>query len=170
MSDRKQSNLALDWAFLFYWLMATTFGWLLGWLLFPTIGVVTAGVGAGIVQCFVLYPRIPRAWRWILVTAAGWLAGVLIVIPIVPPGLGLMSGAIIGAATGFAQWWLLRRQVHWAGWWIPVSMLAWSTALAIGLAMLPRVVLSGVVASMMTGPALNLLLQFPKKAEEGEKG
>jgi hypothetical protein len=169
MSDRKQSTLTLDWSFLFYWLMATTFGWLLGWLLFPTIGVATAGVGAGVVQCFVLFSRIPRAWRWILATAAGWLAGVLIAIPIIPAGMGLLSGAIIGVATGIAQWWLLRRQVHWAGWWIAVSMLAWATALAIGLTVLPRIVLSGVMAGTMTGPVLDLLLGTPKPAKEGEK-
>jgi hypothetical protein len=169
MPDQKQDILALDWAFLFYWLMATTFGWLLGWLLLPTIGLVTAGVGAGIVQCFVLYRRIPRPWRWILATAVGWLAGVAIVIPVVPPGIGLLSGAIIGATTGTAQWWLLRRQVHWAGWWIAVSMLAWAMALAIGLDALPRVVLSGVVAGMMTGLVLNLLLGTPKPAEEDKE-
>jgi hypothetical protein len=170
MSDRNQDILAFDWAFLFYWLMATTFGWLLGWLLLPTIGVVVAGVGAGVVQCFVLIRRIPRAWHWILATAIGWLAGVVIVLPVVAPGMGLLSGAIIGAATGTAQWWLLRRQVYWAGWWIVVSMLAWATALAIGLALLPRVVLSGVTAGTMTGLVLNLLLRTPKPAEEGEKG
>jgi hypothetical protein len=170
MSHQKQSNLALDWAFLFYWLMATTFGWLLGWLLLPTIGLVTAGVGTGVMQGFVLYRRIPRAWYWFLATALGWLAGVAIAFLVVPPGMGLLSGAIIGAATGTAQWWLLRRQIYWAGWWIVVSMLAWATGLAIGLTLLPRVVLSGVMAGMMTGLVLNLLLRTPKPTEEGERG
>jgi hypothetical protein len=169
MPDQKQGTFALDWAFFFYWLMATTFGWLLGWLLLPTIGVVMAGVGAGAMQWVVLNRRMPRAWRWILATAVGWMAGVAIVLPLVPPGMGLLSGAIIGTATGTAQWWLLRRQVHWAGWWIAVSMLAWATAMAIGLTVLPRIVLSGVMAGTMTGPVLDLLLGTPKPAKEGEK-
>jgi len=170
MSEKNQGNLSVDWAFLFYWLMATTFGWLLGWLLLPAIALVTAGVGAGIVQCFVLYRRIPKAWRWILATAVGWLAGVMLVIPLVPPGIGLLSGAIIGTTTGTAQWWLLRRQVQWAGWWIVTSMLAWAIGLAIGLDPLPRVVLSGVMAGTMTGLVLNLLLGTPKPAEEDKNG
>ena len=67
MSEQKENQgiLSFDWALFYYWLMATTGGWVLGWLLLPTISVVTAGVGAGVMQCFVLYRRMPRAWRWI---------------------------------------------------------------------------------------------------------
>ncbi len=169
MSDQKQGNLAVDWALLFYWMVATTFGWLLGWLLLPAIALVTAGVGAGVMQWPVLYRRIPRAWHWILATAAGWLAGLAIIIPVIPPGMGPLSGAVLGATTGTAQWLLLRRHVCWAGWWIVVSILAWATALAIGIALLPRVVLSGVVVGTMTGLALDLLLRTPRPAEEGEE-
>ncbi len=169
MSDQKQGNLAVDWALLFYWMVATTFGWLLGWLLLPAIALVTAGVGAGVMQWPVLYRRVPRAWHWILATAAGWLAGLAIIIPVIPPGMGALSGAVLGATTGTAQWLLLRRHVRWAGWWIVVSILAWATALAIGIALLPRVVLSGVVVGTMTGLALDLLLRTPRPAEEGEE-
>lgn len=172
MSDQKQSILTLDWALVFYWMMATTSGWLFGWLLLPAIALVTAGVGAGIMQCLVLLRRIPRAWQWILATAIGWLAGLAIIIPIVPAGFGFLSGAVLGATTGIAQWLLLRRNVYWAGWWIVVSALAWATGLSLGppseAIMLPRIVLSGVMPAFMTGIVLALLMQVPKPTEEEE--
>jgi len=169
MSKQNQSIPSFDGALLFYWMMATTTGWLLGWLLLPAIAVVTAGVGAGVMQCVVLYRRIPRAWRWLLATAAGWMAGLAIAILVVPPGMGPLSGAVIGATTGTAQWVLLRGEVHWAGWWIVTSALAWATGLSLapasGLVALPRIVLSGVMPAVMTGITLELLLQNPKEGE-----
>ena len=54
MPEQKQSTLAFDWAFFFYWLMATASGWLLGWLLMPATALVIAGLGAGVMQCLVL--------------------------------------------------------------------------------------------------------------------
>jgi hypothetical protein len=167
MSDQKQAVLTFDWALLFYWMMATTSGWLLGWLLLPAIALVTAGVGASMVQGFVLYRRITPAWRWILASAVGWIAGSAIVIPLIPPGMNLLSGLVLGTVAGTAQWILLRNQVQWAGWWILVSTLAWGTGLSLvppsGQAALPPIVLSGVMASIPTGIALELLLRNPRK-------
>lgn len=166
MPEQKRSILAFDWAFLFYWLMATTFGWLLGWLLLPTIALVTAGVAAGVVQGLLLMPRIHHAWHWIATTAVGWTVGVGIALFAVPPGLGILTGAVIGATTGTAQWGLLRFHVRWAGWWIAVSVLAWATALsfapASGVIALPPLVMSGVMAAVPTGLALELLLRNRK--------
>ena len=166
MTDQKQGFLTFDWAVVFYWMMATTSGWLFGWLLLPAIALVIAGIGAGLVQCLVLVRRIARPWRWILATAIGWLAGLAIMIPLAPVGMGVLNGMVIGATTGIAQWMLLRREVHWAGWWIAMSAVAWATGL--GLApgsdsvLLPRIVMSGAMASLMTGITLALLLQNPK--------
>jgi hypothetical protein len=172
MSEQKQGQgiLSFDWALFYYWLMATTVGWVLGWLVLPTISVVTAGVGVGVMQCFVLYRRIPRAWHWILATAIGWLVGLVIVIPVVPPGMGFLSGALMGATVGTAQWLLLRHQVDLAGWWIVVSVLAWSTALSLaptlGSNALPPLVLSGTMAAVVTGITLGLLLNFRKEPQD----
>lgn len=166
MSVQKPSSIAFDWSLLFYWMMATTSGWLFGWLLLPAIALVTAGVGTGLVQCLVLYRRLPRVWRWILATAAGWTAGLAIVIPLVPQGTGLLSGLVIGMATGTAQWLLLRNQVRWGGWWIAASAVAWATGLSLAPALdspvLPRIVLSGVMPSLITGTTLELLLRTPR--------
>jgi hypothetical protein len=168
--DRNPGILSFDWALLFYWMVATTFGWVLAWLLLPTIALVVAGVGAGVIQCFALYRRVPRAWQWILATAAGWMAGLALAIPLVPAGMGILTGALVGTTTGTAQWLLLRRRVHWAGWWIGVSVLAWAMGASLappsGLAALPRIVLSGMVPGVMTGVSLELLLRYPKEAVE----
>ena len=171
MSDRKQGLLEFDWALVFYWMTATTSGWLFGWLLWPPIALVTAGVLAGAVQCAVLVRRIPKAWRWMLVTASGWLAGTAMVL--IAAGSGAFAGLAIGAFTGTAQWVLLRREVQWAGWWIAISAVAWSVGLSLApspeAVLLPRVVLSGVMPSLITGITLELLLRHPRPAAEAEE-
>jgi hypothetical protein len=172
MSDQNQGFLSYDWSLLFYWMMATAFGWVLGWLILPAVALVTAGVGAGVVQAVVLYRRIPKAWQWILASTIGWMAGMAILIPMVPAGAGVASGAIMGATAGTAQWSLLRRHVSWAGWWIAVSAVAWSTGMGIAPAsgdpVLPRIVLAGAMAGIMTGTALTILMRFPKSVERIE--
>ena len=171
MSDQKQGLLEFDWALVFYWMTATTSGWLFGWLLWPPIALVTAGVLAGTIQCAVLVRRIPKAWRWILATAIGWLAGTVMVL--IAAGWGAFAGFAIGAFTGTAQWVLLRKEVRWAGWWIAISAVAWSTGLSLApspeAVLLPRVVLSGVMPSLITGITLELLLRHPRPVAEAEE-
>jgi len=170
MSDRKPGILDFDWALVFAWMTTTTGGWLFGWLLLPAVALAIAGVMAGAVQSVALAHRIPKAWRWFLATAVGWLGGVVVVLFIA--GSGSFAGLVIGAITGTAQWLLLRKEVHWAGWWIVVSALAWATSLSLApnpeSVLLPRVVLSGVMPSMITGITLELLLRTPKPAVDEE--
>jgi len=167
MSNQRRELLTFDWALVFYWMTSTTAGWLFGWLLWPAVALVTAGVLAGAVQCVVLVHRIPNAWRWILTSAVGWLAGVAAVL--MAAGTGVFAGLVIGAVTGAAQWFLLRKEVRWAGWWIAISALAWGTGLSLApdpeSVLLPRVVLSVVMPSLMTGITLELLLRNRKPAE-----
>lgn len=171
MSDQTQGILDFDWALVFYWMTTTTAGWLFGWLLWPALALVMAGVLAGAGQCVVLVHRIPRAWRWILATAVGWLAGVLMVV--FAAGAGILAGLVIGAFTGTAQWLLLRKEVHWAGWWIAVSSLAWATSITLApepeSVLLPAVVLSGVMPALITGITLELLLRAPKPPAEQDQ-
>jgi uncharacterized YccA/Bax inhibitor family protein len=53
---------------------------------------------------------------------------------------------------------VLRSELDWAGWWIVISVVAWTT----GMALLPGVMLTGVMAGAITGLALILLIRFPK--------
>ena len=150
-----------DWAFWFFWLMATSIGWVLGRLLLPNLAFVTIGLGLGILQWLVLRDRINNAWHWILGSTLGWTLGSVTVMTLIPDGMDFLNGAIIGITLGTAQWLVLRNEVQWAGWWIVINVIAWTT----GFALLPGIVLTGVLAGAITGTALALLFRFPKTLE-----
>lgn len=167
MSDTERPQF--DWGFFFYWLVATNGGLFAAWLLVPTIALPAGGAGVAVLQGLVLYKRIPKATQWIMAGIIGWLAGVAVILVLVPPGFGVLSGAIIGALTGAAQWWVLRRHVRWAGWWPAISAGAWAIGLASGLEVIPRVLLSGAMAGTLTGIVLDFLLrQSRPAASEGQ--
>lgn len=101
-------------------------------------------------------------WRWTLATALGsallWALGMSMrSSPHLEQGndeavLGamLLMGLLTGTALGGAQWLVLRRLLHQAGWWAPASILAWLQGL---------VVLLGGASLIQAGiPLWNLLL------------
>ena len=79
-----------------------------------------------------------------------------------PKDMDFLAGMIIGITTGTAQWLVLRNQVYWAGWWILINIVGWTT----GMALLPGLMLTGVMAGVVTGFALALLLRYPKLIKE----
>ncbi|HSJ55646.1 MAG TPA: hypothetical protein VLC95_00595 [Anaerolineae bacterium] len=160
----EQEPFAFNAAFWFQWIMATAVGWVLGSLILGGITTVAAGVGVGILQWPVAYQRIPRAWRWPVVSALGWGAGWLIAWLTLPTDADLLAGPILGATVGIAQWLLLRREVRWAGWWVPVSLVAWTT----GISVLPGILVTGAMAGSITGFALDLLLNYPRPSRSPE--
>lgn len=140
--------------------MATTLGWLLGDLLLPNLSAISAGVGVSLMQWAILYHRIPRAWRWPLVTATAWIGGSILLLVAVPADVQLLlSGLFIGPVVGLGQWLILRREVHWAGWWIVISTMAWIT----GLTLLPGILATGAMVGAISGIALELLLRYPRQ-------
>ena len=150
--------LSFDWALWFFWIMATTLGWLLGSLILPGLAEVTAGIVVGIFQWFVLVGRISHPWRWILATGVGWTAGYILTFFTIPDELEILNGLGIGLATGIAQWFVLRREVQWAGWWIVFSIMGWIT----GLTLLSGILRTGTMAGALTGLALEILMRHPK--------
>ena len=156
---------SFDWKLWFLWIMATTWGWLLGGWLIAGVAMLASGIAIAILQWLVLQHRIRNAWLWILASTAGWMAGWGLDLFAVPTELGMFSGVVLGAATGMAQWMILRREVYWAGWWIVISALAWTT----GLALIPGTLTSGVMPGAITGIALELLLRNPKVATAGQQ-
>jgi hypothetical protein len=157
----EQKMLAFDWALWFLWIMATTLGWVLGRFLLPNLTFVTIGIGLAVLQWLVLQHRLRKAWRWLIATTLGWLLGSTLVLAFLPEGMDFLAGIIIGITTGTAQWLVLRSELYWAGWWIVISVIAWTT----GMALLPGVMLTGVMAGAISGLALILLIRFPKPAE-----
>ena len=147
--------LSFDWALWFFWIMATTWGWLLGGLVIPGVAFIISGFLIGIFQWLVLQGRIVRARLWIVATSVGWIAGYLISFFALPEEL---QGVVIGLTTGLAQWTILRGLVQWSGWWIVFSVIGWTT----GLTLLPGLLLTGTMAGAFTGIPLEILLRYPR--------
>lgn len=138
--------------------MAVTWGWLLGGFILPGLTIVISGFMIGVFQWLVLQGRIVRPWHWIVATSIGWTAGYFFAFFMLPQELETLTGMTIGLTTGIAQWMVLRREFHWAGWWIIFSVIGWTT----GLTLLPGVMLTGTMAGALTGIALEVLLRHPK--------
>jgi hypothetical protein len=155
---------SMDWALWFYWIMATTLGWLVGVLLFNGIPLVISGVAIAAFQWSVLYKRIQSAWRWLVFSSLAWIVGYILLILFIPQQMGLLGGPFLGAILGVVQWLILRKDLEWAGWWIPISILAWTT----GLTLMPGFLTSGALPGALTGLALVILFRYsePKQAQE----
>jgi len=151
---------SLDWQLWFYWIMATTLGWLLGSIFFQGIPVVISGVAVAAFQWAVLYKRIPKGWRWLLASSLGWIIGYILFMIFLSADFGFLLGPVLGGTVGIAQWFLLRKEVYWAGWWIIMSILAWTT----GLTLFPGLLSSGALPGALTGLALVILFGFSSKA------
>jgi len=150
--------LSFDWAVWFFWIMATTWGWLLGGFILPGLTLVISGFMVAVFQWLVLQGRVTRPWFWIIATSIGWIAGYLLTFYLLPKELEILTGMMLGLTTGVAQWIILRREFHWAGWWIIFSMIGWTT----GLNLLPGILLTGTMAGAITGLCLEILLRNPK--------
>lgn len=154
MTDTKSKTM--DWALWFYWIMATTLGWLLGSLLFNGIPVIISGAVIAAFQWTVLYKRIHKAWRWAIYSSLGWIASYTLFVLFLAPNMGFFLGPLIGVVIGFMQWLLLRKEFDWAGWWIIISTLAWTT----GLTIMPGLLTSGALPGALTGLVLVILFRF----------
>mgnify|MGYP001826418895 CR=1 FL=1 len=161
MSDPRRPTF--DWTLWIQWLAATTVGWLLGGVLLPELALVAAGLVIGIMQWVILRQRLAQAGWWILASALGWTAGWAVLITLIPPEYGAITGPVLGAAMGALQWLFLRQQLYRAGWWVLVSALAWTVAFSGIMGQF----LIGAVAGAVTGIALELLLRYPGLMKAG---
>jgi hypothetical protein len=157
MTDTKANSL--DWALWFYWIMATTLGWLAGRIFFQGIPIVISGVAIAVLQWSVLYKRIPRSWRWLVYSSVAWVVGYILFVIFIPEEMGLLFGPLIGAILGIVQWSILREEFDLAGWWIVISMIAWTT----GLTLLPGPLSSGALPGAFTGLTLVLFFRYSSK-------
>lgn len=146
----------MDWTLWFYWIMATTLGWMLGAMFFNGIPVVISGVIVAAFQWAVLYKRIRKAWRWALLSSLGWIVGYILLLSAFSTNFWLLLGPVMGCVIGLIQWFILRTEVDWSGWWIVISILAWTT----GLNLMPGLLTSGALPGALTGLALVILFRF----------
>ena len=154
MTDTKSETM--DWALWFYWIMATTLGWLAGSLFFSGIPIVISGVAVASLQWVVLYKRIRKAWRWAIFSSLGWIAGYILYVVLFPADMRFLLGPLLGGMVGVLQWLLLRREIDWGGWWIIINIIAWTT----GLTLMPGFLTSGALPGALTGLTLVILFRF----------
>ena len=128
-----------DWGVIFWWVVATAAGWLVGFAVCEAFSAflkslssdgLIIGTGVGIAQGLVLRRQLNGAGWWVLVTIVGFGIGKVEGDSLAqavggPVGSGL-GGAAIGFTVGLAQWVVLRRVVAAAGWWILASAVGWA--------------------------------------------
>jgi hypothetical protein len=126
--------------FFIAWVALTTLVWIAGdifyntnWLLlikFRDMELVTLGkfylnaIGIALVQNYLIRAYLRGAWWWIVVT----LGASIFIVPFFASQIGYNPFFVIlvsGSAIGFAQWFVLRKQVYRAGGWIVISIVAW---------------------------------------------
>jgi len=146
----------LDWAFWFYWIMATTLGWLAGNIFFSAIPIAISGVAIAAFQWAVLFKRIQKAWRWMIFSSLGWIVGYIIFVISFPGEIGYLLGPILGGVLGVVQWFILRKELNWVGWWPIISIIAWTT----GLTVMPGLLTSGALPGALTGLTLVILFRY----------
>ena len=163
MTDTQDKTM--DWALWFYWIMATTLGWLVGVLLFNGIPLVISGVAIATFQWSVLYKRIKKSWRWLVFSSLAWISAYILYILLIPGQMSILLGPFLGAIVGVVQWLILRKEFELAGWWIPISILAWTT----GLTLMPGLLTSGALPGALTGLTLVILFRYslPQDTQEG---
>lgn len=121
------------------------------------------GAAVGFAQWWVLRKALPRMrWQaWVAATAIGaFVAWTLGMIPSTalalsaetsagpPPevsdllmySLAALMGIVLGPVLGAPQWWILRRYLRDAWWWIPAQSAAWAVGMVViflGVGMIP---------------------------------
>ena len=155
---KKNSTDAMDWALWFYWIIATTMGWLIGVIFFIGIPVIMSGAAISALQWATLHQRIHKAWRWAIYSLTGWIIGYVFFVVISAATQKISTGPLIGLFVGITQWILLRKEVNWAGWWIIISTLAWTT----GMDIIPGLLTSGALPGALTGLTLVILFRFSR--------
>ncbi len=79
---------------------------------------------------------------WTLVTLIGYIVGIVAILPFAislayaaqrPFVIGLISGVVLGATTGIAQWLLLRRRTPVTSAWVGASIVGGMLGMALGM-------------------------------------
>jgi hypothetical protein len=140
---------------------------------FPINGLLT-----GILQYTLLRRYLPHMAWWIAVTFLGWLTPFATVYFLIT-FLGLRNDTfsmmfgllLVGATVATPQWWMLRKRVRHASWWILAHGFGWSVT---GLSSLvtsrldnlfPVLLAFALMLAIATGFACWLLLDWLPKNE-----
>ena len=133
---------------------------------------VMIGAGAGLMQWVVLRGHFSRAGWWILATIAGWVLGLPIGGRVASwVNSEIMTAGLAMASIGLMQWFVLRRHVLRAGWWVLASAAGWLIGVVVGEGVangmggpvwsVVAVALGGTIIGTVTGIPLVWLLRHP---------
>ena len=104
-----------------WWSIVTNTCWAIVILL--SVVICQAGSLAGVLQWFVLRQYLSRSIHWML---ASWLGALLTLqISDILVASDIVYLGVEGTLLGMMQWFVLRREVAGAGWWMPASVLGW---------------------------------------------
>ncbi len=151
-----QNYSTFNWRLWLQWVLGTTLGWLVGSSFLPL--ELVAGLSIGVAQWLVLRPLFPLSWWWIILSASGWMLGWGVCMAVGIPDSAALIAGILGLTTGGFQWYILRRWVPIAHWWILVSILAW----IVGLSGITDQRLTGLIVGIITGIAFELLARYKR--------
>jgi hypothetical protein len=76
-----------------------------------------------------------------------------------------LTGAVVGVVLGAAQWLVLRRAIHPAGWWIIASGLGWMIGMGLGAALadvitiIGALLVTGIASGVLTGLAMQQIVR-----------
>jgi hypothetical protein len=157
-------------------LLGGAIGWWLGWIASTLVpGVIATpvlggvmGACLGLAQLPFMARRLSISWLWIAASVAGWGLGFLAgaelssLYSLEGALFGLVTGLVTGAFLGTLQWILLRGVVSQAGWWIPVNIFAWGSALLYYRPSAWLGLLIGALAGIVTAIALLWLFHRPE--------
>lgn len=97
------------------------------YILFPVIGLLT-----GLLQFTLLRQYLTNMAWWIAATFLGWLMAfvtgffIIMILEQRNDTFSIMFGMLlIGATIAVPQWWLLRKRVRNASWWILANGIGW---------------------------------------------
>jgi hypothetical protein len=142
---------------------------LLFYVFCPIIGLFT-----GILQYALLRRYLPHIAWWIAATFLGWLMPFIVgfvFTALIPRGLDpatsweVLGVTLMGMAITLPQWWILRKRVHHAAWWILANGIGWSMiGLLNHLRTEPFAVISAValIPAIATGIVCWFLFTLPK--------
>lgn len=151
--------------------------------LFGIFFVLGFGLVAGVLQYLLLRRYLPRIALWVPLTFVGWLLSPFVLemlTYVIKPSFEAynywyvaLQVLLIACCTALPQWWLLRRRVPRAGYYVVICVLGWEAAMVLGgptVSSWTSVITYWLLPSGAAGMALWLLLaKFPRRLGPGKR-